>query len=216
MSAGTEGGGRPPGGRAAHWETVYAEHGETGVSWYQARPEVSLSMIEAAGIGPEDAIIDVGGGASRLVDHLLAAGYRNVAVLDIADRALRTATARLGPQAGRVDWIVADVTAWRPSRRFALWHDRAVFHFLTEAADRRAYVRTMDAALAPDGQAIIATFAPDAPPRCSGLPVVRYDAETIVAELGTRFRLIEQRREAHRTPAGRLQPFHYFRFARAG
>ena len=208
-------GARIPAERRGHWEGVYASRGPSEVSWYQARPAVSLDLIAATGAGPDAGIIDVGGGASTLVDHLLDAGYRNLAVLDVAAGALAACRARLGARAEAVEWIVADVTAWEPERTCDVWHDRAVFHFLTEAADRRAYVTTLRKALAGRGHLIVATFAPDGPPRCSGLPVVRYDAASLGAELGEGFRLVETRREEHVTPAGTVQPFLYQRYVRS-
>ena len=159
-------------------------------------------------------MIDVGGGASRLVDALLDAGFKNLTVLDIAEPALATAMARLESRAGEITWVVHDVTTWKPPATFELWHDRAVFHFLTEADDRRAYVEVLRAALAPGGHVILAAFGPDGPQKCSGLPVVRYDAAAIAKELGAEFSLEEERAEAHETPGGATQHFRYFRFIR--
>ena len=198
-----------------HWDEVYAQKAEDAVSWFQPRPEASLALIAAAGLKPDDPIVDIGGGTSRLVDHLLAAGHKDVTVLDVAAAALEKSRARLGKQAERVHWIVADITRWRPERRYRLWHDRAVFHFLTEAADRAAYRRALEAGLAPGGHAVISSFALDGPERCSGLPVQRYSPETLAAELGAGFNLLEQHQEEHRTPAGKLQRFQYSVFARA-
>ena len=203
------------GERKVHWESVYASRDEDDVSWYQARPAMSLELIAraAGGRGKEAAIIDAGGGASRLVDHLLDAGYADVTVLDIAAPALEKARARLGARARQARWIEADLLNWRPGRPYDVWHDRAVFHFLTEAADRRRYVEVLKAALKPGGQAVIATFAPDGPEKCSGLPVMRHSPESIAAELGEAFALIEARDEHHTTPAGRAQHFNYARLA---
>ncbi|HLW74787.1 MAG TPA: class I SAM-dependent methyltransferase [Gammaproteobacteria bacterium] len=201
--------------RKQHWEGVYQQKAEDAVSWFQVHPDYSLELIRAAGVKPADPIIDVGGGASRLVDHLLAEGYTDLTVLDIAEAALERAGARLGPMALQVQWLVADVTRWRPERRYRLWHDRAVFHFLTEAADRAAYRERLQAALASGGQAIIASFALDGPEMCSGLPVQRYSPATLAAELGAGFRLTASRDETHLTPAGKLQLFQYSVFARS-
>jgi trans-aconitate methyltransferase len=197
-----------------HWEEVYRQKAEDAVSWFQPRPELSLDLIRASGLVPDDPIIDVGGGASRLVDALLAAGVRDITVLDIADAALDKARKRLGASAAQVHWLTADVTHWRPERKYRLWHDRAVFHFLTEAADRAAYRHALESALAPGATAIIASFAPDGPERCSGLPVQRYSPDTLAAELGPAFQLIDRRDEEHMTPASKVQRFQYsvFRF----
>jgi hypothetical protein len=182
------------------------------VSWYQRRPEVSLALIAAAGLSKDAGIIDVGGGSSVLVDCLLDAGYTGVAVLDLSGIALNRSRARLGARASQVEWFPADVTMFKPPHRFGLWHDRAVFHFLTAHDDRRGYVATLRQTLEPGGRVIIATFAFDGPPICSGLDVVRYDEQSILAELGTEFRLQEVRRETHVTPWDSQQRFIYFRF----
>jgi trans-aconitate methyltransferase len=203
-------------GRKAHWERVWSTRDDTATSWYQATPAVSLALIERAGAAPADPLIDVGGGASRLVDGLLDRGFSDLTVLDLSAAALDRARQRLGARAARVTWIEADVTAFRPARRYRLWHDRAVFHFLREAEDRARYVANLDRALAPDGQAVIATFAPDGPTRCSGLDIVRYDAAQLAAQLGPGWVLCEERAERHRTPAGGEQRFGFYRFARAG
>lgn len=192
-----------------HWEQVYRQKPDETLSWFQPRPEISLELIHAAGLQKTDAVIDVGGGASRLVDQLLAEGYTDLTVLDIAEQALITARKRLGNSASQVHWIAADVTAWQPGRSYRLWHDRAVFHFLTDPTERAAYRRNLQAALTPGGTAVIASFAPDGPERCSGLPVQRYSPESLAAELGIEFRLIRHRHETHRTPADRIQQFQY-------
>lgn len=202
------------GQRKAHWEKVWSEQDETATSWFQAAPDVSLELIARAGVRAVDAVIDVGGGASRLVDHLLERGFTDLSVLDVSAAGLARARQRLGERANGVNWIEADVTAFDPRRRYRLWHDRAVFHFLCDAADRAAYLAAMDAALAADGQAVIATFAPDGPLKCSGLNTLRYSAAALAAELGPGWRLLEARNERHRTPAGREQRFGYCRFDR--
>jgi trans-aconitate methyltransferase len=200
--------------RQAHWQGVYASKGEAEVSWFQESPASSLEMIELAGVPPAGAIIDIGGGASRLVDTLLDRGFRTVSVLDLSAAALETAKARLGARAGQVEWIVADVTAWQPTRSYELWHDRAAFHFLTDMSDRAAYVACLAKAVKPGGHAMIATFAPDGPERCSGLPVMRHDAESLAAELGGAFALVTSRRHQHTTPWGAIQRFQFSLFRR--
>jgi ubiquinone/menaquinone biosynthesis C-methylase UbiE len=184
------------------------------VSWFQARPAISLKLIQACGVAKEQPVIDVGGGASVLVDFLLDAGFQRLAVLDISGAALDQAQRRLGARASAVEWFEADVTEFKPPHRFALWHDRAAFHFLTDKTDRRKYVDTLTRTLLPDGHIIIATFAIDGPLRCSGLDVVRYDARSICAELGASFRSLEQTDETHVTPWSTEQKFSYFRMAR--
>ena len=195
--------------RIAHWEQVYRTRHPTEVSWYQADPATSLRLIEETGVRRSAPILDVGGGASVLADRLVAAGYADVTVLDISSAALAVVQERLGP-AVRV--IMADVTRVEPARRYALWHDRAVLHFLTDPEDQRAYVRTLTQALQPGGHVILATFALDGPARCSGLPVERYDAARMVALLGPGFQLRRAETEVHLTPAGVSQHFQYGHF----
>lgn len=202
-------------GGSQHWETVYATKGETEVSWFQDYPAPSLAMIAAAGATGASAIIDIGGGESRLVDALVTGGHRDVTVLDLSGTALQVARQRMGAAAGGVGWIVADVTAWRPARRFDIWHDRAAFHFLAGEAERAAYVAALDAALPSGGHAIIATFAPDGPERCSGLPVTRYDGEGLARVLGAGFRRIETQPQRHVTPWGAAQSFQFSLFRKA-
>ena len=197
--------------RREHWDQAYHAKGPQGVSWFQQRPDVSLALIAQSGIDKAAGVIDVGGGASTLADHLLAAGYGNLAVLDVSPVALAEARTRLGARAARVEWIEGDVTTFRPARRFALWHDRAVFHFLTAPQDRRLYVESMRRALEPGGTAIMATFALDGPAKCSGLDVVRYDEAAMLAEMRSEFALQETRREIHRTPWEAEQRFVCFR-----
>src|SRR4051794_12496260 len=173
--------------RQSHWQGVYTSKRPDEVSWFQKTPTVSLELLRAAGTTPASSIIDVGGGASRLVDLLLDEGYQALTVLDVSTSALAESQARLGKAATNVSWISADVTTWEPHATYDLWHDRAAFHFLTEPADRAAYVTCLKAALKPGGHAIVATFAPDGPERCSGLPVVRYDGRSLAAVLGDAF-----------------------------
>ena len=198
--------------RREYWNQVYQSKGGEGVSWYQRRPDLSLALITSSGLGRDGSIIDVGGGASTLVDFLLADGYEHVAVLDLSAEALSQSRSRLGSRANSVEWFEADITAFTPPRRFNLWHDRAVFHFLTAADDRRAYVATLATTMQPHGAVIISTFAPDGPLKCSGLDVMRYDEKSILAQLGPEFQLQETRRETHVTPWESEQHFIYFRF----
>lgn len=199
-----------------HWDQVHQAKAPDDVSWFQTRPATSLRLIEACGCSKGDGIIDAGGGASVLVDVLLDAGFTKLAVLDISAAALDHAKRPLGARAGAVNWFAADVTTFTPPRQFALWHDRAVFHFLTEKADRQKYVATMRRTLTPAGHAVIATFAIEGPEKCSGLKVARYDAATFCAELGAEFQLLQQVNETHVTPWHTEQRFSYFRFARRG
>lgn len=196
----------------AHWERLYVDKPATEVSWYQLHPEYSLAMITATGAGQDAGIIDVGGGASTLADYLLEADYDNITVLDIAHGGIKRARKRLGVQASQVTWIEQDVTTFRPEVRYDIWHDRAVFHFLTSDMQRSRYLATLDKALKPGGHAIIATFAEDGPSTCNGLEVVRYSPDTLNRALGHTLRLAETRSEEHITPAGGVQQFNYCRF----
>ncbi len=200
--------------RKTHWERVYDTHPPDRVSWFQTRPTLSLRLIERAGVRPDQGVIDVGAGASSLVDALLQGGYGDISVLDVAASGIRHAQQRLGERAGQVQWIEADVTDFRPSRRWDLWHDRAVFHFLTDQADREGYRRALEEAVAPGGHAIVATFSTEGPKRCSGLDVARYGPATLSAELGRAFELREAHGEDHHTPTGMVQPFIYCLFRR--
>ena len=195
-----------------HWNRTYQAKGPGEVSWYQRRPDLSLALIAASGVSKDAGVIDVGGGASVLVDCLLDDGYRQLAVLDVSGAALNHSRSRLGARAGTVEWFEADVTSFEPPHRFGLWHDRAVFHFLTGADDRRAYLATLHRTLQPGGTVVISTFALDGPAKCSGLDVVRYDEQAMAAELGPEFQLQEVRRETHVTPWQSEQRFIYFRF----
>lgn len=202
-------------GRQAHWEKVYATKGEQEVSWFEESPAISLDLIGATGEGPRAAIVDIGGGASRLAGALLDRRYDSVTVLDLSAQALAAAKARLGARAGQITWLVADVTAWSPPRTYDIWHDRAAFHFLAAAADQVAYAERVRAAVREGGHVIIGTFAPDGPALCSGLPIVRHDAASIGKVLGPSFELLESRRHDHRTPTGATQRFQFSRFRRA-
>lgn len=200
--------------RQNHWTRVYDEKAPSEVSWYQAEPQPSLRALDLLGAQPSSSLIDVGGGASKLVDALLMRGWKDVTVLDIAAPAIEAAKERLGPLAQKVCWAVADITDWRPSRQYDVWHDRASFHFLTEPDQRHAYRRALLAGVAAGGLVIIATFAPDGPERCSGLPVRRYDPASLADELGSAFRLVEDWREQHVTPWGSSQSFNWCAFCR--
>lgn len=181
-------------------------------SWFQQQPVISLSLIGAMKLAKTVAIIDVGGGTSQLVDHLLETGYNNVAVLAISAQAMAHAQSRLGRQAEHVEWFVEDITKFSPSRKIDVWHDRAVFHFLTDAMDRQHYVRNMKSALVSKGHAVIATFAVGGPTQCSNLDIVQYDEAEICAELGEDFILRSIHHELHVTPANKEQAFIYFHF----
>jgi hypothetical protein len=200
---------------ATHWDDVYSAKRAEEVSWHQAEPALSLKLIRRTGIARDAALVDVGGGASTLVDHLIRDGFSDVTVLDIAAPALEHSRARLGADAERATWIAADVTAWRPGKRFRLWHDRAVLHFLTEPDHQAAYARTLHAALEGDGWAIIAGFAPGGPAKCSGLPIVQHDGESLQRLLGDELDLMETHNETHLTPWGAEQAFRYHLFRRS-
>lgn len=193
-----------------HWRRVYEGKGAEAVSWYRPRLERSLAFVERSGLGLDARIVDIGGGASTLVDDLLDAGYSNVAVIDLADAALRVSRARLGERARAVDWIVGDVcAALLPDESVDFWHDRAVFHFLTEPAARDAYLVQVLRSVKAGGHVVVATFAPDGPQQCSGLPVARYDADGIHAVFGAAFEKVGSADEQHQTPWGSAQSFVY-------
>ncbi|HEX5818173.1 MAG TPA: class I SAM-dependent methyltransferase [Gemmatimonadales bacterium] len=194
--------------RKTHWEGVYTSRLTTEVSWYQAEPTRSLELLRAAGAGPDTAVIDIGGGDSTFVDAVLAARLGRVTVLDISGSALARAQARLGARAREVAWIESDVTrAELPAHAFDVWHDRAVFHFLTRAEDRARYVAIAAAALRPGGTLLISTFAPEGPARCSGLEVARYGPVELASEFGAAFALEQSFADVHRTPSGAEQRF---------
>jgi SAM-dependent methyltransferase len=194
--------------RSAHWEQVYRTRRTDEVSWFQSQPARSLRFIQQVNPPPGGPVIDLGGGASSLVDALLDAGYHDVTVLDISSTALAHARARLGERSARVRWIEGDVLdADLPAASFAVWHDRAVFHFLTTADDQARYVARVRHALRPGGHVVIATFAEDGPTRCSGLEVSRYSAPELLEVFGDAFTLITSEREEHRTPSGAIQRF---------
>ena len=193
-----------------HWENVYTTKATDTVSWFQEHAETSLKLIQSIPAGKNASIIDVGGGASTLVDDLLSSGYSNISVLDLSGAALEAAKKRLGISAEKVTWVEADITDVNlPEYQFDLWHDRAVFHFLTQAEDRKAYVNAVLASVKPGGHIIISTFAEDGPTQCSGLPVVRYSAESLHTEFGKHFLLQQHFYESHNTPFGTVQKFVY-------
>ena len=200
--------------RSAHWQDVYTTRADSEVSWYEESPALSLDLLEEAGMAQRMSVIDVGGGASRLVDSLVERYDGDVTVLDLSQAALDIACKRL-PESARVHWVAGDVTCWHPDRVHDFWHDRAAFHFLTAPEDQSAYVDVLRRALKPGGVAVIGTFAPDGPEKCSGLPVARHDAETMKAVLGKDFTLMAQRRHVHVTPWGSSQNFQFCTFRRA-
>jgi SAM-dependent methyltransferase len=193
----------------SYWDAVYLRRGASGVSWFEAEPQTSLDLIGALPITPHTPVVDAGAGASSLTGHLAAAGFTDLTAVDIAAAALELARQRLAghPGAARIRWIQADLLTWRPGRCHGLWHDRAVFHFLTEPAGRAAYLATLRAALQPGGTVILATFAPDGPAHCSGLPVARYSPSDLASALGPGFTITGTRSEQHATPDGAIQPF---------
>lgn len=199
---------------AEHWEGVYSMREPEELSWYQPDPERSLALIEEAGLAPTSAILDLGGGASRLAGRLLAAGYEDVTVADISGAALDRARAELGAEGDRVVWLQVDVRRGRLDRRYDLWHDRAVFHFMVDSDDRQGYLGNLRRALRPGGHLVLATFGPEGPTSCSGLPVRRYGIDDLAATLGAGFEQLSSELETHRTPSGSEQQFLYARLRR--
>jgi SAM-dependent methyltransferase len=200
--------------KRAHWEQVYGGKSETEVSWFQETPAPSLDLLRLTGAGRTSAIVDIGGGAARLIDALLDLGFENVTALDISEAALAAARARIGARADRVKWIVADITQWSPAESYDVWHDRAAFHFLIEPDDQAAYRLRLGQALKRGGHAIIGTFAPDGPEECSGLPVTRWNAEALATFLGPEFALVDSRAHDHVTPWRAVQKFQFSTFRR--
>ena len=193
-----------------HWDKVYTEKAPDAVSWYRPHLETSLALIEQAAAGRSTSVIDVGGGESTLVDDLLAQGYENISVLDISQTAIDANRKRLGKASERVHWFVADITkAELEPSAYDVWHDRAVFHFLTATSDRVSYVRQVARAVKPGGHVIVSTFGPEGPMKCSGLDVLHYDAASLHREFGIHFRLLGSSKELHRTPFGTVQQFLY-------
>lgn len=189
---------------AEYWDDRYAVIGDTNVSWFQATPETSLNLVEQVS-EPRASVVDVGGGASRLVDHLLERGYHDVTVVDLSQQALSAARERVGN--APVHWVVSDVREWQPDRTYDVWHDRAAYHFLTQPDEQHRYWDLVRASVPPGGHVLISTFAEDGPEMCSGLPVHRYSADGLAASMGEGFSVLETRREEHTTPTGGTQSF---------
>ncbi|MGF6177682.1 class I SAM-dependent methyltransferase [Ensifer sp. 4252] len=199
--------------RQVHWQGVYTSKADTDVSWYEETPALSLALLRAAGLSPEKSVVDIGGGASHLVDALLTLHQAHITVLDLSAAALEKARTRL-QEGARVNWVVSDVIAWKPDRGYDFWHDRAAFHFLTSEDDQRSYVRVLEDTLNPGGKAIIGTFDLDGPEKCSGLAVARYDAERLQRVLGSRFELSASCQNEHVTPWGAVQKFQFGTFVK--
>lgn len=199
---------------SSHWEKVYQTNHPRAVSWFQQEPAISMQLIQNSSVKMTDPIIDVGGGASTLVDCLESRGYANLAVLDISSAAIELSRERLGAASSRITWHTADITTFEPPNTYCLWHDRAVFHFLTKRSERRKYVEVLERSVPSNGHVIIATFSVGGPEKCSGLKIVQYDAPKLLAALGDDFQLIEEVGEIHLTPQGREQKFSYFRMIR--
>ena len=198
-----------------YWDDAYQDKGTEGVSWYQPEPVVSLELIGLLDVSPFEAVIDIGGGASFLLERLAESGFSDLSALDVSEVALEESRRRLKDQP-QVTFIQHDVLTWRSSRRFGLWHDRAVFHFLTDDEDKNRYLATMSDSLEPDGSVIIGTFAQDGPARCSGLEVARYSPAELAELLGHDFSTVATRREIHHTPSGKTQPFSWIAAKRGG
>ena len=201
--------------RGVHWDDAYRTRGFEGVSWFQPEPTMSLALVDALEVGHDAALIDVGGGASTFVDHLVRRGYRDVTVLDISAAALEEGRERLSDSTA-VTWVHEDLLSWRPQRRFDVWHDRAVFHFLTDPEERRRYLGLLADTVMVGGTVIMATFAEDGPESCSGLPVARYSAAQLTEEIGHLCEIVFTKREMHVTPDGALQPFTWVAGTRVG
>lgn len=198
---------------AAHWDGAY-DQGEATRSWFETEPVMSLRMIDAAGVDSTAGVVDIGGGTSRLVDHLLARGHDDLTVVDVSAAALRIAQDRLGDDAAKVRWVHTDIREFSPGRVFDVWHDRAVLHFLTEDVDQRRYRDILDAASRPGTVAVFGCFAPDGPTHCSGLPVMRRDPDDLADFLGAEWSMVARDRERHTTPSGAVQPFTWATFVR--
>ena len=196
-------------GPAAYWDHIHRSRQPSQVSWYETEPTTSLEVLDFLGVTRGDGVLDVGAGVHGLAGALLQRGHRDVSALDVSPAALQAARDQLGSRAGQVEWIVDDLLDWQPQRRWDLWHDRAVFHFLTDDAQRAAYRHLLDTALAPGGAVVVATFAADGPRTCSGLPVSGYAATELAAALGPGLAPVLTRRTEHRTPGGAVQPFTY-------
>lgn len=197
-----------------HWQEIYSSRNDEELSWFEPAPSISLDLLLAPSVMPEMPVLDVGGGSSRLVDTLLDRGFKDITVLDIAEASLEKSKRRLANRADQVHWIAADIATWEPDRKYAAWHDRAMFHFLTTRRQRWDYRTTMENAVQSGGLVVIGTFSTLGPEKCSGLPVQRYSALTLSEELGDRFRWTATRKVEHLTPAGKMQHFQFSRFVR--
>lgn len=200
--------------RKEHWEAIYKSKSPVDVSWYQQEPTISLELIAMCSLSTADSIIDVGGGSATLCDYLLERGYQYLTVLDLSANALEHSKKRLGDKANLIEWQVEDVTNFFAPRQYDIWHDRAVFHFLTDEIDRKKYKDTLNASVKVGGHVIIAAFSIGGPTKCSGLNIVQYDETKLKNELGKNFTLVEQRTEEHMTPTGNAQLFGYFLFVK--
>lgn len=198
----------------SHWDKIYSAHSSEQLGWHQEYPEISLELIVDTKLGFDAHIIDVGGGSSRLTELLFEKGYHNLTVFDISRQALHAAQQSLAEKAEEINWIEGDITSYIFDQQYDLWYDRAVFHFLTKADDRLKYLETLNMTLSTNGHFIISTFSPEAPPKCSGLPVVRYTPKSLQKEIGSEFELINSRDEFHQTPTGTKQKFTYCHFKR--
>lgn len=200
--------------RKAHWENIYRTKKLTEVSWYEPFPEISLEFIEELDLEKSAGIIDVGSGDSFLVDFLLAGAYTNLSVLDISEEAIERVQNRLGEKAGAVDWIITDITGFKPRKKYTLWHDRAAFHFLTEAGQIEKYLNIMKDAVAPGGYIVLATFSENGPTKCSGINIRQYSTEELKKLLAPQFENLKCRNVSHRTPSGAIQDFSFCSFQR--
>ncbi len=200
--------------RKEHWEAIYKSKSPVGVSWYQQKPTISLELIALCSLSTADYVIDVGGGASTLCDYLLERGYEHLTVLDLSANALEHSKQRLGNNASLIEWQVEDVTKFSALRYYDIWHDRAVFHFLTDESDRKKYKDVLNASVKVGGHVIIAAFSIGGPTKCSGLNIIQYDETKLKTELGKNFTLVEQRTEEHITPGGNAQIFGYYLFTK--
>lgn len=195
-----------------HWNEVYSKKSEAELSWHQDDPSVSVDLIKMAGLTTTSAVIDIGGGTSRLIERMLDLGVSDLTVLDLSEAAISTARHRLGERETSVKWIVEDINRWEPTQTYDVWHDRAVFHFLVKPKDRIAYIQRLSRSVVQGGHAIIATFAPEGPEKCSGLPVARYSPASLDQTLGANFSLLTHRFYLHHTPWGNQQSFQYSLF----
>lgn len=198
--------------RTTHWDGIYDRVAEDELSWFQSSPDCSVDLLDELGVVPANSLVDVGAGASRLVDVLLRRGFRDLTVLDVSDAGLAQTRNRLGADAQLVTWVVADLLNWVPGRRFDVWHDRAVLHFVTDPHGIENYRRVLSTAIRPGGAMIVGTFAADGPTHCSGLPVTRYSPDQLARVFENTLEVVATRREEHHTPSGGMQPFTWVAF----